>query len=131
MKNDDDKREEKRESVHKSLEHLLYANPKPTADLFDHAPIVAGMARAVVMPKVQNLLDEKIYRAAFPRPFSSYSTFYGAFVSDVCCFTHIISSRSRRTNEHMNTVLIMIITVSYCSSNVWSDRSKKRWTVVH
>jgi hypothetical protein len=29
----------------------LYANPKPTADLFDHAPIVAGMARAVVRPK--------------------------------------------------------------------------------
>ena len=64
IKNEDDKREEKRESVHKCLEHLLHAKPKPTADFLTTLQSLPEWLseRAVVMPEVQNLLNEKISR---------------------------------------------------------------------
>jgi len=62
IKQDDDKREEKQESVHKCLEHLLAASPNPTADFLTALQSLPSWLseRAVVMPVVQNLLNEKI-----------------------------------------------------------------------
>lgn len=60
--NSENNRDEIRDSVHRCLEHLLHAEPKPTADFFtalQSLPDWLGEA-AVVMPVVQNLLNEKI-----------------------------------------------------------------------
>lgn len=64
IKGDDEKREEKRESVLRCLEHLLNAEPDPTADFLTTLQSLPDYLseRAVVMPVVQNLLNEKISR---------------------------------------------------------------------
>jgi len=62
IRSDDPEKHVKRESVHRCLEHLLQAEPKPTADFFtalQSLPDWLGES-AVVMPVVQNLLNEKI-----------------------------------------------------------------------
>jgi hypothetical protein len=59
---DTENRDEKRDSVLRCLEHLLNAEPEPTADFFtalQSLPEWLG-ERAVVMAVVQNLLNEKI-----------------------------------------------------------------------
>lgn len=61
---DDETRDEKRESVHRCLEHLLNAEPDPTADFLTTLQSLPPWLseRAVVMPVVQNLLNVKISR---------------------------------------------------------------------
>ncbi|GAX19398.1 hypothetical protein FisN_4Lh378 [Fistulifera solaris] len=62
VRTEDDKREEKQESVFRCLEHLLNANPEPSADFLtalQSLPVWLS-EKAVVMPIVQNLLNEKI-----------------------------------------------------------------------
>lgn len=62
IRTEDEKREEKQESVYRCLEHLLSANPEPTADFLTALQSLPDWLseRAVVMPVVQNLLNEKI-----------------------------------------------------------------------
>ena len=62
IKMEDENRDEKRESVHRCLEHLLNAEPDPTADFLTALQSLPDWLseRAVVMPVVQNLLNEKI-----------------------------------------------------------------------
>lgn len=62
VKSETEDREEKRESVQRCLEHLLNADPEPTADFFTALQSLPEWLsqRAVVMPSVQNLLNEKI-----------------------------------------------------------------------
>jgi hypothetical protein len=64
IKPDDEHRVEKRESVHKCLEHLLNAQPDPTADFLTTLQSLPDWLseRAVVMPAVQTMLNEKISR---------------------------------------------------------------------
>ena len=64
IKGDDEKRDEKRESVFRCLEHLLGATPDPTADFLTTLQSLPDWLseRAVVMPSVQILLNEKIAR---------------------------------------------------------------------
>ena len=64
IKGEDDKREEKRESVQRCLEHLLNAEPDPTADFLTTLQSLPDWLseRAVVMPVVQIMLNEKISR---------------------------------------------------------------------
>lgn len=64
IKVDDERRDEKRESVLRCLEHLLNAQPDPTADFLTTLQSLPPWLseRAVVMPVVQNLLNEKIAR---------------------------------------------------------------------
>ncbi|KAL7557331.1 hypothetical protein ACA910_020319 [Epithemia clementina (nom. ined.)] len=62
IRKDDINRDEKRDSVHRCLDHLLQAKPKPTADFFTALQSLPNWLSeyAVVMPVVQNLLNEKI-----------------------------------------------------------------------
>jgi len=62
VKNETENRDEKRESVLRCLEHLLNAEPEPTADFFTALQSLPEWLseRAVVMTVVQNLLNEKI-----------------------------------------------------------------------
>jgi len=62
VKNEKEDRDEKRESVVRCLEHLLNAEPEPTADFFTALQSLPDWLnqRAVVMKVVQNLLNEKI-----------------------------------------------------------------------
>ena len=62
LKSETEDREEKRESVMRCLEHLLNAEPEPTADFFTALQSLPEWLseRAVVMNVVQNLLNEKI-----------------------------------------------------------------------
>lgn len=64
IKGDDEKKEEKRESVQKCLEYLLQKKPDPTADFLTTLQSLPEWLseQAVVMPEVQNLLNEKISR---------------------------------------------------------------------
>lgn len=64
IKNDDEKRDEKRESVQRCLEHLLNAEPNPTADFLTTLQSFPDWLseRAVVLPVVQTMLNEKISR---------------------------------------------------------------------
>ena len=64
IKGDDEKRDEKRESVFRCLEHLLAADPDPTADFLTTLQSFPDWLseRAVVMPSVQIILNEKISR---------------------------------------------------------------------
>lgn len=64
IKMDDEKRNEKRESVQKCLEYILNAHPDPTADFLTTLQSLPDWLseRAVVMPVVQILLNEKISR---------------------------------------------------------------------
>lgn len=64
IKGEDDKRDEKRESVQRCLEHLLNAEPDPTADFLTTLQSLPDWLseRAVVMPVVQTMLNEKISR---------------------------------------------------------------------
>ena len=61
VKTDDESREQQ-EGVLRCLEHLLNANPEPTADFFTAVQSLPGWLgeRAVVMPVVQIMLNEKI-----------------------------------------------------------------------
>ena len=54
--------DEQKESVHKCLEHLLNAEPEPTADFFTALQSLPDWLseQAVVMEVVQTLLNEKI-----------------------------------------------------------------------
>lgn len=58
----EDENKERRESVFRCLEHLLNVEPEPTADFFTALQSLPDWLseRAVVMPVVQNLLNEKI-----------------------------------------------------------------------
>ena len=62
VKNETEDRDEKRESVVRCLEHLLNAEPEPTADFFTALQSLPDWLnqRAVVLKVVQNLLNEKI-----------------------------------------------------------------------
>jgi hypothetical protein len=62
IKNETENKEEKRESVLRCLKHLLNAEPEPTADFFTALQSLPEWLQehAVVMPVVQNLLNEKI-----------------------------------------------------------------------
>ena len=62
VKSETEDRDEKRESVLRCLEHLLNADPEPTADFFTALQSLPDWLsqRAVVMSVVQNLLNEKI-----------------------------------------------------------------------
>lgn len=62
IKAEDELRDEKRESVQRCLEHLLNAEPNPTADFLTALQTLPDWLseRAVVMPVVQILLNEKI-----------------------------------------------------------------------
>jgi hypothetical protein len=62
IKIEDEKRDDKRESVQRCLEHLLNAEPDPTADFLTALQSLPEWLseQAVVMPVVQNLLNEKI-----------------------------------------------------------------------
>lgn len=64
IKGEDEKKEEKRESVQKCLEYLLQKKPDPTADFLTTLQSLPEWLseQAVVMPEVQNLLNEKISR---------------------------------------------------------------------
>jgi hypothetical protein len=64
IKPEDESRDEKRESVRKCLEHLLNAKPNPTADFLTTLQSLPDWLseRAVVMPAVQTMLNEKISR---------------------------------------------------------------------
>lgn len=64
IKGDDEKRQEKRESVLRCLEHLLNAEPDPTADFLTTLQSLPDWLseRAVVMPVVQTMLNDKISR---------------------------------------------------------------------
>lgn len=61
VRNEEENRD-KREPVHRCLEHLLNAEPDPTADFFTALQSLPDWLseRAVVMPVVQILLNEKI-----------------------------------------------------------------------
>ena len=97
VRNDDTNRDEKRESVHRCLEHLLQAKPKPTADFFTalHSLLDWLSESAVVMPVVQNLLNEKTSQR-FPtavllldlevREFSAFASMN----PPTCCLTLVI-----------------------------------------
>ena len=62
IKTEDEKREEKRESVRRCLEHILNANPDPSADFLTALQSLPDWLseRAVVLPVVQIILNEKI-----------------------------------------------------------------------
>lgn len=62
VRSETEDREEKRESVLRCLEHLLNADPEPTADFFTALQSLPEWLsqRAVVMSVVQKLLNEKI-----------------------------------------------------------------------
>lgn len=59
---EDDQREKKQESVQRCLEYILHAEPEPTADFLNALQSLPDWLsdRAVVMPVVQVLLNEKI-----------------------------------------------------------------------
>jgi len=62
IKKDDGQRDEKRDSVRRCLEHLLNANPDPTADFLTALQSLPDWLgeRAVVSPIVQLMLNQKI-----------------------------------------------------------------------
>ena len=62
VRSETEDRDAKRESVLRCLEHLLNADPEPTADFFTALQSLPEWLsqRAVVMKIVQNLLNEKI-----------------------------------------------------------------------
>jgi hypothetical protein len=62
LKSETEDRNEKRDSVRRCLEHLLNAEPEPSADFFTALQSLPEWLRdkAVVMKIVQNLLNEKI-----------------------------------------------------------------------
>lgn len=62
VRSETEDRDEKRESVLRCLEHLLNAEPEPTADFFTALQSLPDWLseRAVVMKIVQDLLNEKI-----------------------------------------------------------------------
>lgn len=64
IKREDENREEKRESVFRCLDYLLKAEPEPTAGFLTALQSLPDWLseRAVVMPGVQILLNEKISR---------------------------------------------------------------------
>ena len=64
IKPEDEGSMEKRDSVRKCLEHLLNAKPNPTADFLTTLQSLPDWLseRAVVMPAVQTMLNEKISR---------------------------------------------------------------------
>jgi hypothetical protein len=64
IKREDENRDEKRESVFRCLDYLLLADPEPTAGFLTALQSLPEWLseRAVVMPVVQNLLNEKISR---------------------------------------------------------------------
>jgi len=90
IKDDDDQKE----SVHKCLEHLLNAEPEPTADFFTALQSLPDWLseQAVVMEVVQTLLNEKISQR-FPT---------AVLMLDFYVLTMIIASFSVNTVESIN-----------------------------
>eukprot|EP00977_Amphora_coffeiformis_P016853 scaffold5337_cov167-Amphora_coffeaeformis.AAC.9 len=81
VKSETENRDEKRESVLRCLEHLLNAEPEPTADFFTALQSLPEWLseRAVVMTVVQNLLNEKISQR-FPTAVLLLDFVFGKFL---------------------------------------------------
>ena len=99
IKNEDEKRDEKRESVRRCLEHLLNAEPDPTADFLTALQSLPDWLseRAVVMPVVQNLLNEKISQR-FPTAVLLLD-FYVLGMIIISYSFNVVSSIERREND--------------------------------
>lgn len=84
IRKDDANREEKYESVHRCLDHLLQARPEPTADFFTALQSLPDWLEeaAVVMPVVQNLLNEKISQR-FPTAVLLLDFYFRKFVVQI------------------------------------------------
>jgi hypothetical protein len=91
-------REEKRESVRRCLEHLLNAKPEPTADFLTALQALPEwlQEKAVVMPVVQHLLNEKISQR-FPTAVLMLD-FYILTMSIVFYSLNVVESITKRTN---------------------------------
>jgi ankyrin repeat protein len=72
IKNEDEKKEDKQESVFRCLEHIFNAEPDPTANFLTALQSLPDwlQERAVVMPVVQILLND---RSAFRPPSSCWT----------------------------------------------------------
>jgi Ion transport protein len=99
IKTEDDKRDEKRESVQKCLEHILNAQPDPTADFLTTLQSLPDWLseRAVVMPVVQILLNEKISRR-FPTVVLMMD-FYVIIMTIVSYSYNVVESINRRSSH--------------------------------
>lgn len=97
IKNEEEKRDEKRESVHRCLEHLLNAEPDPTADFLTALQSLPDWLseRAVVMPIVQELLNDKISQR-FPT-LVLMMDFYVLIMIIVAYSFNVVESIERRT----------------------------------
>lgn len=112
IKVEDEKREEKRESVHRCLEYLLNAEPDPTADFLTALQSLPPWLseRAVVMPVVQNLLNEKISQR-FPTAVLMLD-FYFLIMVIVSYFTSVRLSIQRRFDmDTSNDALSLVQTL--------------------
>lgn len=96
---DDETIHEKRESVQKCLVYLLNAEPDPTADFLTALQSLPDWLseRAVVMPVVQNLLNEKIAHR-FPT-FILMLDFYVLMMTIVSYALNVVQSIEKRTNN--------------------------------
>lgn len=86
LKSETEDRDEKRDSVRRCLEHLLNAEPEPSADFFTALQSLPEWLRdrAVVMKVVQNLLNEKISQR-FPTAVSLLDFVFLALV--ICVYS--------------------------------------------
>ncbi|GKY96190.1 hypothetical protein MPSEU_000578900 [Mayamaea pseudoterrestris] len=92
-------REEKRDSVRRCLEHLLNANPEPTADFLTSLQSLPEwlQEKAVVLPVVQHLLNEKISQR-FPTAVLMMD-FYILTIAIVSYSLNVVESISKRSNN--------------------------------
>jgi hypothetical protein len=99
IKSDDEEKDEKRESVFRCLEYLFKAEPDPTADFLTALQSVPEWLaeRAVVMPVVQILINEKIAQP-FPTAVIMMD-FYMITMVIVSYSFNVVESINRRHND--------------------------------
>jgi hypothetical protein len=102
IKTDQADHEEKRDSVRRCLEHLLNAKPDPTADFLTSLQSLPEwlQEKAVVMPVVQHLLNEKISQR-FPTAVLMLD-FYILTISIVFYSLNVVDSLAKRSNNDPN-----------------------------
>lgn len=108
IKMNDEKRNEKRESVQKCLEYILNAHPDPTADFLTTLQSLPDWLseRAVVMPVVQILLNEKISRR-FPTGVLMMD-FYMIIMIIVSYSFNVVNSIERRFQPTLNQTSLTV-----------------------
>jgi len=105
IKNEDAKRDEKQESVKACLEYLLNANPEPSADFLTALQSLPDWLseRAVVMPVVQIILNEKISQR-FPTAVLMLD-FYVLVMIIVCYSLSVVDSIQKRSDDESSNAL--------------------------